>query len=244
MNRNVKIGIFALIALIILCLGVNYLKGADMLYRGKKLYAIYEDVDGLGDASPILFSGYKIGKVRNIDVYSENGEVRFCATLAIEVPIDIPSDSRAIVSTSGILGDKCVILTKGSSDILAKSGDTIQSGLITSITEQLLPIKDKAESFIGHADTTIVGVNRLLSGENGRKLDKAIESMTLAMQNFEKASRNIAMMTERQGSLGSTITDLHSLSESLGRQSSRIDSIMININQLTRMLAESKSTRH
>lgn len=236
MKRNIRIGIFALASILIIVFGINYLKGEDLLYRGKKLYALYDNVDGLSEACPVIYSGFKIGSVRGIDLIKNpkgKGNV-FCVTFAIESNIDIPMDSRALVCSTDILGGKGVELHLGSSDAITVSGDTINAGILSGLTDQLMPMKDKAESLMGHTDEALV---HLLQGENGKKLDDAIASMSKAMQNFEVISNNLARMTSQKGDINGLMTNLNDLSGTLSRQNQRIDSIMINFSKLSDALA-------
>lgn len=236
MKRNIRIGIFALASILIVVFGINYLKGEDLLYRGKKLYALYDNVDGLSEACPVIYSGFKIGSVRGIDLIKNpkgKGNV-FCVTFAIESNIDIPMDSRALVCSTDILGGKGVELHLGSSDAITVSGDTINAGILSGLTDQLMPMKDKAEALMGHTDEALV---HLLQGENGKKLDDAIASMSKAMQNFEVISNNLARMTSQKGDINGLMTNLKDLSGTLSRQNQRIDSIMINFSKLSDALA-------
>lgn len=237
-NRYIRIGIFALASILIVAFGINYLKGEDLLYRGKKLYGLYENVDGLSEACPVMYSGFKIGSVRGIDLIKNpkgKGNV-FCVTLAIESNIDIPADSRALVCSTDILGGKGVELHLGTSDKITSSGDTINVGILSGLTDQLMPLKDKAESLMGHTDEA---VNRLLNGDNGKKLDEAINSLNATMRNFETVSQNLAQMSGSNGNMGGLFKDLNALSTTLKRQNERIDSIMSNFNKLSGTLANS-----
>ena len=67
-KRNITIGAFAIVAIAILCVGLNYLKGRNLFSSGAKLTACYASVDGLTDSSPILFHGFKVGTVKDIDI--------------------------------------------------------------------------------------------------------------------------------------------------------------------------------
>lgn len=234
--RNIKIGVFALVAILILVFGINYLKGEDLLYRGKKLYALYENVDGLSEACPVAYAGFKIGSVRGIELIKNprgKGNV-FCVTFAIESNMEIPADSHALICSTDILGGKGVEIQLGSSENITESGDTIEAGILSGITDQLMPMKDKAEALMGHTDEAIV---HILQGENGQNLDLAIAAMTKTMQNFESISSNLSKLTSSNGDINGLMTNLNKLSATLSQQNQRIDSIMANVNKLTNSLA-------
>ena len=47
MNKEVKVGLFMTITLVMLYFGFNYLKGIDFFSSTNKYYAIYDNVDQL-----------------------------------------------------------------------------------------------------------------------------------------------------------------------------------------------------
>ena len=130
-NRNTKIGIFALSAFIILCFGLNFLKGRDVFFRGNKYYGYFANVDGLTDASPIFYNGYKIGSVRQIDICTDATDEsrRFVATFAVEMNLNLPQNTVAEIYSTDILGGKGIRFLAGNSANLLESGDTIKTAI-------------------------------------------------------------------------------------------------------------------
>ena len=61
MNKEFKIGFFAIASIIALVFGVNYLKGINILNDNSDVYAVYENIGGLQVGSPVLVNGYKVG---------------------------------------------------------------------------------------------------------------------------------------------------------------------------------------
>ena len=52
----------------LLIFGLNYLKGLDLLAGRNTYVALYNDVSGISDATPVLFHGYQVGKVVSSDM--------------------------------------------------------------------------------------------------------------------------------------------------------------------------------
>lgn len=74
MNKEFKIGFFAIASIIALVFGVNYLKGINILNDNSDFYAVYENIGGLQVGSPVLVNGYKVGMVSNIDLLTEQNQ--------------------------------------------------------------------------------------------------------------------------------------------------------------------------
>ena len=73
MNKELKIGLLAVVAIIALVFGVNYLKGINILNDNRNFYAVYENIGGLQVGSPVMVNGYKVGMVSNIDLLLDDG---------------------------------------------------------------------------------------------------------------------------------------------------------------------------
>ncbi len=82
--------------------------------EGYFLNAYFQNIEGVAEGNDVKLSGIKIGYIDNVTL--ENGTYFAVARLKIKKGIDIPSDSRAIVSTSGLLGGKYIRINPGSAD--------------------------------------------------------------------------------------------------------------------------------
>ena len=240
-KRNVKIGVFAVGAFAVLCVGINYLKGQNIFSSGTTLKACYASVDGLTDSSPVIYSGFKVGTVKEVEIdqRATDPDRLFTVTLNIEKDIDIPVDSRAMIVSTDLLGGRGVQLLMGSSAILATSGDTVASGLSGGLLDELIPVKDKATALMRSADNVMRDLDDILDEKNRDHLNTAIRRMAAAMENIENMTRNIAAMTSASGSVHGTLKSASGFMESLNSQSGRIDTIMGNLTLLSSEVASS-----
>ena len=75
MKKEFKIGIAAIAALIILFVGINYLKGINMFKSESYYYVDYTHVNGLALSSPVYANGFKVGLVRDIQYKDLEGYI-------------------------------------------------------------------------------------------------------------------------------------------------------------------------
>ena len=61
-SNEFKIGVLAVVAVAGLILGFNFLKGSSVFHHDKKLYAVFDNVDGLDLSNPVLISGLQIDR--------------------------------------------------------------------------------------------------------------------------------------------------------------------------------------
>ena len=77
-RQTVKIGFFTLLAILILYLGITYLKGLSISARSKTYYVSMNDVTGINVATRVFVNGYKVGSVRDMKYdYHNNGAVSY-----------------------------------------------------------------------------------------------------------------------------------------------------------------------
>ena len=66
MNRELKVGLIAILSIAVLVIGINYLKGLNVLSKHKHFHAKYENIGGLQIGSSVSLNGYKVGMVSDI----------------------------------------------------------------------------------------------------------------------------------------------------------------------------------
>ena len=73
-SNETKVGSLTVIAITVLIIGYNFLKGKDLFTNTVDYYAKYENINGIKVSNAILYNGFNVGKVTSLDL-NENGEV-------------------------------------------------------------------------------------------------------------------------------------------------------------------------
>ncbi|NBT59574.1 MCE family protein, partial [bacterium] len=94
-----------------------------------QLNARFKDVKGLHPGSEVSLSGLRIGMVKSIHVaHDDSKEMVAVLRVSSEARDQIRADSLATLKTQGVLGDKYIELTIGSSaEPALDSGDTLRT---------------------------------------------------------------------------------------------------------------------
>jgi phospholipid/cholesterol/gamma-HCH transport system substrate-binding protein len=116
-SREIKVGVFVLLSLIVLG-AVIFLLGDErrLFQQHMEMRTSFKDVAGLSRGSPVRMGGVDIGRVVGV-AYGENPENHtiFVDMLIVsEEAKRIRRDSVATVEGKGLLGDKMVVITPGS----------------------------------------------------------------------------------------------------------------------------------
>ncbi|MBK7084194.1 MAG: hypothetical protein IPH53_05825 [Flavobacteriales bacterium] len=73
LKREWSIALMAVTGILLLVFGVNYLKGLDLLQRRNVYHAIYTDITGIAETTPLLLNGFKVGSVVNTQLLPGRG---------------------------------------------------------------------------------------------------------------------------------------------------------------------------
>jgi phospholipid/cholesterol/gamma-HCH transport system substrate-binding protein len=235
-SSEVKIGIIITIAIAVTIWGLNFLKGRNILKGVNIYYAVFEDVGGLEKNNKIFIKGYQVGQVSEI-YFTEHGSRNLVVLLGIEKIYEIPLNSEAVLYDADLLGTKAIMLSLSESDQIHKPGDTvlcrIQYGLTARLEQQLLPVKDKAESLIVTIDSLMSALNYVFDRNTSAMLQASI-------QNLESSTNGIKNMLSDQGKLTSMIGHMEAITLNLRNHNEQLSSAMSNIESITDSIARSE----
>lgn len=161
-SKEVKVGVFAVLAITVLYLGFNYLKGIDFLSNTSKYYVIYEDVAGLTRSNPVKISGYNVGRVSDISLLQDK---RNNVLVELDINSDIILGDTALAKlNSDLLGGVSIILFPGNLANPLEAGDTLNSRIDPDLTELF---KESAQPISDNLQVTMRKLNLLLDDLSG-----------------------------------------------------------------------------
>ena len=204
---KVRLGLFITFGLLIFVVAVFIIGRQKNLFTPVyKLTTTFYNVSGLQVGNSIRFSGINVGTVDNIKIINDT-TVQVDMLIQKNVQKFIKSDCQAAIGSAGLIGDRILVITQGSSDAApAKNGqqilskepvepDAIMASLqITAdnaavVSYQLAQIMTKVNSGSGTLgrfiqDSTIAeNINQTIM--NLKKSSKGLnENMNAAKENF------------------------------------------------------------
>ncbi len=238
-SKEVKIGFTVAVALFILGWGVNFLKGKDIFVPGYKVYGIYTRIDGLTEASPIYYKGYKVGSVRKIELM-DKGRGDLLVTMSIDVDIEFPKNSTAQIYSLDLMGSKGIRFLYGDSNRMLESGDTLNTSvtgdLADQVSQEVLPLKDKVENLIVRLDTVFTNLDVIfdVTNENG-----LVNNMNAISYHFRNISKSIDENIKEDGNIGKSMANLDSITEVLKLNGEVLSAMMQNLKKVSKQLADS-----
>ncbi len=241
-RKETKIGLVVIVAIVLLVIGFNFLKGVYIFDSARTFYGVYPRINGLDKSNPVVLNGFKIGQVKNISII-EDGTGSLLVELTINEDMNIPRDSRALLRSADLLGSMQIDLQLGTSAQLAESGDTltpdIEQDLVESVNAQIRPIKNKAEGLISSVDSVIRVIEAILTTQSQQNLVESFTGINRSIANLELTTMRIdSLVSSEKARLSSILSNIDKLSSTLANNGDKLSNIIQNFSQISDTLAK------
>jgi phospholipid/cholesterol/gamma-HCH transport system substrate-binding protein len=261
LSKEFQVGTLTTIAITILILGYNFMRGKDNPFtRGKEFIVYYDSTQGLGVGTSVIYNGLRIGQLSSIDI-TDDGK-RMEARFEVASSLEIPKDSKFQIQ-SELLGGQKVRLVLGTSKNYAEDGDTLigtyASDQFSAINEQVLPIASKVDSLLTQMNRVLhhPGLDQALT-----ELPGAMNELKLLLRDsrgmissnteyIEASMKNLALFSENlkeyNKSIRQTLNRIDKSTEGLdtikiARILEHSDSLISGLNSLTNQMKSGKGT--
>ena len=238
-NKTILIALSFIIALILFVWGFNFLKGKSLLRNQLVFYSVYDNSQGLLAGDIVTINGMSVGTVNSLSFHpSRNGSIVVAFT--IDNDLNIPDNTIAKLSPS-LMGSTSINLILGDSRESAKTGDTLMAGydkgMLSLITEQILPLKSELENLLVSLNILAVNVNSILDESLKNDINAGVSDFAVSMQNIKVLSSDIQKLVDSDdGKLTMVVNDLENIT---GNFSAVSDSLsMINYTGLVNSLED------
>jgi len=223
MSKEVKVGLIGVIGLVFFYLGSNFLKGIDFFSPVSRYYAVYENVDGLIIANPIIVNGYSVGRVSDIRILQDRDN-KILVSMDIDKDLIIGINSKATLSSNDFLGSKAIVLSIGDINSPINEGDTIMSEIAGGLSELL----EKATPITDNLGVTISRLNDILASLRGSG-----DMITTTLDNLNNVLTNTNdLIDNNEETITTTLKNLNSLTDDLSKKLSDIDPIIKGANDM------------
>lgn len=220
-TKEVKIAIVAIVGLVVLFLGMNFLKGLDLFSTDNRYYISFRDISGLSSSSPIYADGYKVGVVRGI-VYDYSQSKDIIVEADINKDMRIPKGSSAEI-VSDLMGNvKVNLLLASNPRERVNPGETIVGGINDGAMGQMKDLIPVVQDMLPKLDSILASVNLLLQ-------DPAIAN---SLHNVETVTGNLTVSTRRLNTL------LGTLNRRMPGLLAKADGVMDNAQEVTSNLSK------
>ncbi len=219
-TKEIKIALVAIVGILIMYFGVNFLKGINLFSSNNYYYMTFDDIQGLGASTPIYADGYKVGTVDAVDFdYAQSGPIK--VKVDIDKNLRIPKGSQAeiVKDLMGNLQVNLLLATNPRERI--EMGDVIPGVVNAGALGKAAEMIPTIQKMLPKLDSILASVNALL----------ADPALAATLHNAQTITNNLTVSTQ----------ELNALMAGLNKQVpgivNRANGVLDNTQQLTSNLA-------
>jgi len=227
----------AVIALAALILGFNYLKGSSLFEHTKKLYAVFDNVEGLEISNVVQINGLNIGSITAINESDKDLSQGVIITITLKKDVHIPDNSVAVINKD-LLSSATIVINKGSSNKYLESGDTLETknkaNLFAQVQANIDPVILKLGGTLGSLDSLIQVVGTMFDPRTKSNFSAIVANLAVSSAELQK------LLNAQTGALAQSLKNLQEFTGNLSKNNQHISNTMDNVDKTTAHLASAK----
>ena len=241
-NKNeIKTGFLVVIGIGLFIFGFSYLKSNDIFVGDRTFYAVYDDVEGVVNGTPVTVNGFPVGSIQDISFLKNNN---LLVKFRVENDLTFSINSIAQIYETGLIGGKALaIIPANDNSRIAVSKDTLKSsvapGLTELVNEKLTPLQENIESMILSANEVLSKVSLIFDDSTRTNLKTIVSDFTETIRDLKETS---AVLKSNKLNIDKIIdnaldisTDLSEISKTINQ--SELDLIISNFKIFSNDLA-------
>lgn len=251
LTKEIKIALASIVGIVVLFLGLQFLKGLTGFSNDNTIYVSFSDATGLSVSSPVYANGYRVGVVKSLN-YDYNPHGKIVAEVGLNKEMRVPRGSRAELA-SDLLGNIKINLVLGDDPLnMIAAGDTISGcaevGIMSKVSEMMPVILDIAPKL----DSIMTSLNVLLADPALRNTLHNVEGMTNNLNATSQELKSLSatlnremptMLHKTNGVLDNTQQLTANLSAvDVAEMTAKVNKTLANVEQMTQKLNSSEGT--
>ena len=186
-SKEVIIGFTTIVSLILLYIGVNYLKGINLFKPANYYYVSCTNVKDINISSPVFVEGFKVGLVRDI-IYDYSTVDKITLEVRLDRGMKVSKGSFVTIESTLLSGAELHIHLNKFVTEYYKPGDVLEGrfkeGMITSVEGSILPM---IVELIPKIDSILTGLNLLITNT----------ALTQTLNNLENTTAQLEVASVR-----------------------------------------------
>jgi phospholipid/cholesterol/gamma-HCH transport system substrate-binding protein len=223
-NIELRVGLFVIFALAIFVTTIVWVQGYRFSKDNFEVRVVFDEVGSLANGDPVMVSGIRKGKVRDLKLVEEGVEV----LLVLSNDVILKKDARITVKNIGLMGERFIAVKQGKSSELLDISQPFPGNYDTGIPEVM--------GMMGEMITELR--NLVLSLRSSVASEKNLEKLSATIGHFEKLSKSLSdYMNRHESNFDRAAENFLAASKSLNKiissSAGRVDSTLERVDKMT-----------
>ncbi len=239
-TNETKIGALAVVAVTLLILGFNFLRGKKLFSHNMTLTGRFGNVNGLSNSNPVMINGLQVGTVYKISPTKDMREI--LVDITITKDIDIPNNSIAIIKPS-VLGTTTFEIKLGDAHTYLKNKDYIiteaNAGIFNDVLKKVDPVLYELKGTLNSIDSFVMKLNNVVDPNAKNNIQTTLANLNRITGSLVVSAASLQILLNTQtGSLAKTLNNLNSVTENLAANNGKISNVLTNLDKTATNLSQ------
>lgn len=205
-SKEIKAGLIALLAIVGFIFLYQFMRGKSFFTTDHIYYAKFDNVEGLEKSNIVTINGMKVGQVdKIIPQITKDGAIHFVIRFFVDKEFTFSKNSTVEIFEPGFMtGKQTRINLVYDQAPIAQSGDTLKGvlkmSLMSNLSNQVGPVKDKLENVLLQLDNTINSANKIVDEQNRKELKLLLINLNQTVASFKSVSEQTnKILSSNQG---------------------------------------------
>jgi phospholipid/cholesterol/gamma-HCH transport system substrate-binding protein len=236
-SNEFKIGVMAVVAVAGLILGFNWLKGSSLFQHSKKIYAIFDNVEGMEVSNQVLINGLSIGSVAAINEADKDLARGIIVTINLKKDVHIPKNSVGVIN-SGFISSASIVINKGDSPQFLGDGDTLitkqKANLLSQVQASVNPVILQLGGTLQSLDSLIQAVGAMFDPRLKNNFSAIVANLAASTAQMQ------ILLNAQTGVLAQSLRNVNTFTANLAKNNDHITHTLENVDKTTSNLAAAK----
>lgn len=235
LSNETKVGLLAVVAILVLVLGFNFLKGQNIFSKPPTLFAKFADIGSLEKSNQVKINGLAIGTVYNV-TQADKMVDSIIVEMHITRDVHIPKGSVAFIDGS-VLGSAFINFEKPRLAVreFYITGDTVSTrlelSLIGNIQSQLAPTITRVNETLDSMKIAIGGISNVFDPRTKGNMQDMIANLAVTSAHLQQ------LLNAQSGLLAQSLANVNSVTGNMAKNNDAINSSIRNVEVTTSKLA-------
>jgi phospholipid/cholesterol/gamma-HCH transport system substrate-binding protein len=240
-SNETKVGALTAIAITLLILGYNFIRGKTLFKTGHYIFAKYKDTKQIMVSNPVYINGFQVGSVFEIE-NTDKSLSSILVTIKLKTYYTIPDNSLAVIREN-MLGTPSIEIKLGNSPKGMLTGDTIatvsEPGMFGQFADKLEPVTEQLKNTLTSLDNVLKNINSVFDPTTKNNLQSVVANLNATTATLVGSAASIEkMLNEQSGSITQSMNNVNSFTKNLADNNEKLSRTMTNVEKTTAQLSQ------
>jgi len=245
-SKELKTGAIAIVSVVLLVAGINFLKGNSFFGGDDLYYAYFSESGGLTSGTSVYVNGVIVGKITNIKLSGlSDKDKKVLITFNIQdKDFKIPKESIIYTGNADLLNKGIIIVPNDKTKEYYKPNEYLMgqvgAGMLSEVREFADPLMQNLQMLAMTLNKFVGSLSNYWDSTANVQMSSVLTGVQRTLSKFEMAATQFSMlMGDERSKLVNIFSNVESIVSNLQKSNAQITAILANVEGLTHNLVTS-----